>query len=484
MQKLLDQFLDLIPTSYAAYRGVVADALSFYWQALPEHRRAAMLERQRALGRESTAAERLFAFFIESPILHKFGQVLGRDTRLDRSLRSVLQRLEVLPSRRGAEEVRSIVQPVESQCVDHGVSISYTILAEASVAVVVPVTWMNGEGRFPRGVLKILKPNVADRIAEEFAIWKALSGVVTDSCAAAGLPAVDFAEVFERALALIEGDLDFSREYQNLTLAGRIYAPYTGVNVPAVSDICLPEALLMERLVGRHVGDAATIESCADIVSPMMTARRMVKSLLATPILYEGERTIIHGDPHGGNILLDGRGRLGLIDWSMAAVLDRADRAAAVRLFFSALLHDVAAVTADLAFMCARREGHEGVNELALQRAVEKHLCRHKADMSAPIHWLMTFMDAIVQEGVVFRSRWLVLRKAYLTCRGLLEEICPTFRSDWFLGTILGEELTREWPARCMGGPWWRSPRTHLSNIELANFSARLPWMAYSAAFT
>ncbi|MGB0715083.1 MAG: hypothetical protein ACPGXK_04340, partial [Phycisphaerae bacterium] len=168
---------------------------------------------------------------------------------------------------------------------------------------------------------------------------------------------------------------------------------------------------------------------------------------------------------------------VGIVDWSLAITLDRDDRAMLMRLLLSSLMHDAPGVARELEHM-GRTAGHRSLIELI---SVVMH--QNNVTWQQPSRWLMGFMDQLVQEGFLFDQRWLLLRKSFLTYQGLQADIDATFNADWYAGFLMATEFAKEWPQRCLGGPMWRSVRTHLSNLELASYSTRLPWLGVDSMY-
>jgi hypothetical protein len=64
-------------------------------------------------------------------------------------------------------------------------------LAEASVAVVIPFSSDGSlDVRLANGVLKVLKPDINERLEEELEIWSDLAAFVDERCESDGLPLV------------------------------------------------------------------------------------------------------------------------------------------------------------------------------------------------------------------------------------------------------------------------------------------------------
>ncbi|MGB0717321.1 MAG: AarF/UbiB family protein, partial [Phycisphaerae bacterium] len=261
MLTILDQFLDWLPEGYVGYRPVLADALHYYWQQLSETQQQSMLAHQSALPRSARLEVRLLTFLLESPILHKLGQVLARHEDLDPELRRFLQRLEVLSTNRSHQEITELVQKAMGSRHQTVLRSIGQPLAEASVAVVVPVVCETPTVPFRDGVLKLRKPGVQERFEQEIPIWEELGDILTESCRSRGLPAMDYRGVVDRVMTLLRGDLDFMQEYRHLRLATKVFAGDRSVRVPEVSDRFLPDALLMERLPGETLNACLSSDS-------------------------------------------------------------------------------------------------------------------------------------------------------------------------------------------------------------------------------
>jgi ubiquinone biosynthesis protein len=147
-----------VPETYAAYRR----PLAFFLDHLSPGRAAAIVRDQLTLPPEAGDADRLFALARRSPTLHKLGQILARDRRLDLRLRRTLQQLESMPSGLSISALRPLIEHELGALDRAGIALEPTALAEASVAVIVAFTW---HGR--RGVFKLLRPGVEQELAED-----------------------------------------------------------------------------------------------------------------------------------------------------------------------------------------------------------------------------------------------------------------------------------------------------------------------------
>src|SRR5215510_7330855 len=81
----------LLPKAYARYQPLLADALCFFLQRVSPDRLRQIVSRQMHLPAASPA-ERVVSLLEELPALHKLGQVVARDRRLNLGFRTKLQK--------------------------------------------------------------------------------------------------------------------------------------------------------------------------------------------------------------------------------------------------------------------------------------------------------------------------------------------------------------------------------------------------------
>src|SRR5262249_6153857 len=117
-----------IPESCSAYRRPLTAALGFFLDHLAPDRASAILGDQWALSPTASNAERLFVLARRSPILHKLGQVLARDRRLDVRLRETLQRLESMPSCFSVAELRPLIERELGDLDRHAIALEPAVL--------------------------------------------------------------------------------------------------------------------------------------------------------------------------------------------------------------------------------------------------------------------------------------------------------------------------------------------------------------------
>ncbi len=121
----------------------------------------------------------------------------------------------------------------------------------------------------------------------------------------------DGREYFEEIAATLRRELDYREEARQLEAYGEAMKPWPELTVPQVHhELCTGKVLCLERLHG------PTLLEFAEDASRGAEARLRIASQLVAaiwgPFLTHG---LIHADPHPGNYIVMGDGRLGVLDF-------------------------------------------------------------------------------------------------------------------------------------------------------------------------
>jgi ubiquinone biosynthesis protein len=460
---------DLLPEEYARYRRPIAEGLRLFLSRLPGTDVARILGDQAALPPDASAEERLVSLAERCPALHKMGQVLARDRRLAPELRTHLQRLESLPATTPAgaieETLRSELGPLERL----GVELESPPIAEASVAVVVPFRRTGGDDGLPRrGVFKLLKPGIEDRLARELNLLQEVGAFLDDRCAAFGIPPLDYREVFEQVREKLGTEVDLRGEQRHLRQAAETYADEPEVLIPRLYPCCSGRVTAMERVDGHKVTEPGE-HLPAD---RRRLAELIVEALVAGPIWSPAPTAAFHADPHAGNLFVTPDRRLAILDWSLIGTLGEDERVAMTQLLLGALSLDEPGVRS--ALLALSIDGRADAE--ALEQVVRDGLRRIRRGVFPGFNWLTDLLDeAVLKARLRARSDLILFRKAILTLDGLLHDVSGEVRIDDLLPQLFLRRLVHEWPRRFASPPRWRGFMTRLSNEDLALLALRLP---------
>ena len=450
----------LVPDAYRAYAPVFETAVRAFIGALPEARLWEIAAAQADLGDDADPSERLVALARCCPVLHKIGQVMARDRHLDPGLSERLQRLEVLPPSAELTDLVPLIEREIGSLADLGVIVDEPPLAEASVAVVVPFRRGGIEG-----VFKLRKPGIEARMAEDMRALDAVGRALDAGASKLGLPALAYPDVLAEAGRLLAAELCFDHEQARLVLAAEAFAERPEIVVPEVyPDLSSTRMTAMERLFGERLTDADGV--------PSQTADTLIETLLAEP-LWSGEAdALFHGDPHAGNLMWTEDGRLGLLDWSLAGTLTKAERVGLTGVFVGGVTLDERRIAAAIADELATSPGDRAELDAAVRSAVDA-----VRDGDPPgVAWLTDLLDKAVRgAGYGFSPGLLLYRKAMKTCLDVARAIGGRGRAERVLVAAFVRRFALEWPARFFAAPADRDFRTHLSNVDLQGIWAHGP---------
>ncbi len=467
----------LLPPRYAHFLPVMADALVFFIGHLSGRRQRQLLGEQLLSPGAYSLAERLSLVLRHSPVLHKLGQVIARDHRLSPEFRLQLQKLESVAPSSLSVSSKGWVESQLQRGWRSKLRLGREVLAEGSVAWVVPFSWSGkeqGSARRGSGVLKILKPGIEYLLEQDLEILDLLGAYLDDKCAEYRVPALAYQETFATIRELLRHEIHLEQEQQHLAEAGRLLASNPRVSIPALLPFCTRRITAMQRIDGCKLTDLPT-------TNPALRrdlARLTAETLVAEPMLSPESAALFHADPHAGNLLCTPDARLGILDWSLVGRLTATHRAALCRLILGAAFVEpglMRSAVGDLA-QCL-------VNPEAATRVIHEHLRALRRRRSLGATWLTDFLDDLaVQAQVRWDRPMLLFRKALLTLEGVLTDLTGE-------GSVRTTRVLDDaWRGRLLAGflSTWSSsaPVFSLNAAALSAYDlVRLAWSAPLAGF-
>ena len=184
-------------------------------------------------------------------------------------------------------------------------------------------------------VVKVLRPGVEDMVRRDLDIsfrvlflvnllfpnhhTRAISTIVSD-----------FAK-------RISGELDFREEARNAEVLRRNFAQEPRVVIPEVIG-----ALTRRRVLVLEYVEGTRIDRLQDrLASGELSLDALIATIVEVYIKMMLEDGFFHADPHPGNLLVDARGRLVMLDFGMVLQVERETRARMVRTVAAAVRQDV-----------------------------------------------------------------------------------------------------------------------------------------------
>jgi predicted unusual protein kinase regulating ubiquinone biosynthesis (AarF/ABC1/UbiB family) len=433
----------LVPESARRWRPLVQDAIQFVFSRLSAARLARKLVEQFELPSTAPPERRLIQLISKMPGLQKVGQVLARNRRLDRSLRTALIELENGMSDVEPGDVhRIITDALGPRLEQFAVKRAAEILSEASVSAVIRFTWQNPNRERERAVFKVLKPYVPDCFAEDMSLLQHLGEFLTSRERGYDFAIRDIDEMLTEVRLLLARELDFTREQATLAEAARAFRASIGIRVPRVIPaLCTPGITAMSEETGVKVTAAAPR-------SPIRRGRiaeQLIEALIAVPLFSGQESSVFHADPHAGNLLYHEANReLVVLDWALAERLSRQSRRGLVMLGVMMILRSREGVRD--AILALRRPGRARgrTGERIIGRTVDRFFRELPPGRDPGMLDGMRLLDEIAMQGVHFDAALFLFRKSLFTLDGVLNDIAgPEIRMD----VIIARQFLTRWAA-------------------------------------
>jgi ubiquinone biosynthesis protein len=167
--------------------------------------------------------------------------------------------------------------------------------------------------RLPDGTLvavKVQRPGVRERIAEDFEAFLKLAGFTEKHTAFGRRYSV--ASIVDQFRKTLQQELDYTVEANNLRVLGENLKEFDKILVPQpVDEYTTSRVLTMSYIRGEKIDSFAPLkESCAN---GRELAEQLFKAYLQQ-IFVDG---FLHADPHPGNVFLTDDGRIALLDLGM-----------------------------------------------------------------------------------------------------------------------------------------------------------------------
>jgi predicted unusual protein kinase regulating ubiquinone biosynthesis (AarF/ABC1/UbiB family) len=184
-------------------------------------------------------------------------------------------------------------------------------------------------------VVKVLRPGVEEMVRQDLDVSFRVLFVVS----------LLFPNHHTRAMTAIvsefakriSGELDFRDEARNAETLRRNFADDLRIVVPEV----IPE-LTRRRLLGLEYIEGTRIDRLHErFASGELRLDVLIETIIEMYVKMMLEDGVFHADPHAGNLLVDTRGRLVLLDFGLVLQVERETRARMVRTVLAAVRQDV-----------------------------------------------------------------------------------------------------------------------------------------------
>ena len=179
----------LLPQAYARYRRPIVEGLRFFLTRLPAQDARADPRRPDGPSRECLGRGTPGRPGRALSRAAQAGPGPGPGPSTGPRAEAHLQRLESLPATTPIEAIEATLKDELGPLDALGVTLQPPPIAEASVAVVVPFACTRPGPELPveRGVFKVLKPGIEERLDRELGLLQEVGGFLDDRCAAFGI---------------------------------------------------------------------------------------------------------------------------------------------------------------------------------------------------------------------------------------------------------------------------------------------------------
>lgn len=367
-------------------------------------------------GRTLRPGERLAAAFEKlGPAYVKLGQfmatrpdIIGFDMAAD--LGRLQDRMPPYPRAAAAKEIElAFGKPLDTLFTDFSEPI-----AAASIAQVHRAKLKSGE----EVAVKVLRPRIEQKAAAEFrAFARAARAVEAVSQTARRLEPVKFIETLKAAAAI---ELDLRMEAGAASTLAENLKNNPGVAVPSVVwPLTARRVFTLEWINATPIADIAALDARG--VDRKRLARTVIEVFL-TQALMKG---FFHADMHQGNMMIDDRGRLVLIDFGIMGRLDEEARRTFAEIIHGFITRNYQR-TAEVHFEAGYVPAGHSVDAFAQAlRSVGEPLFGKSADAVDMSRVLQQLFDVTALFDMHLRPELVLLQRTMVTVEGVARSLDP-----------------------------------------------------------
>jgi len=463
-----------VPKSLDRFASLISEGLECFLSCLSGKRLKEAVHELLYHYNDSEAGNLIFHLALHFPTLHKLCQIICRRPDLDPDIKRWLVKLEQGKyGTRLDHMIDKIKEELSCRSEIESITILPEIKAEASVACVIPFTWSGSScGTSEKGVFKVLRPRIKEKLAEELQALAKTARFIEKSRNRFDLNKLQLTKIIDALSLDLRKETDLHEEQKRLREAASAYAHEARVHIPAVFPFSSPHVTAMNYVEGRNIAEInVSEESRGDL------ADLVFKSIICTPLFWKGDQAIFHGDPHAGNIyVLDvnnpDRYDIALLDWTLAGHLSRAQRLQIMRLLVGVLKNNSLDIARVIELLTDDRLDKSPANIQMLRLEVEKLFSHPQWSSRDPLTRVFWLLEQAAMLGVSFPSELVLYRKAFFTVEGVLNDISPRFSMALSLEEYLRDLLLEELPYR--SAAWFVTTaddastyRSMLSNFDL-----------------
>ncbi len=267
-------------------------------------------------------------------------------------------------------------------------------------------------------VVKIRRPNVENVIATDLEIMFRLARNIEERLGKGFVDGVELVEYFAKT---IRQELDYKREGRNIDRFRHQFLDNSNIIVPEVYwDLSTSKILTMDYVSGIKLKDQHLLfESNIDLNKVANIAIEAFFNQIFKHGFY-------HGDPHPGNLLVTGEGKLVFLDFGVVGRLDRGTMKSLAKLMVAGVRRDVDLVMEVFRDLEAFREKPSRQMYLAFNNLIDEYYGRTLKELDLPTI-TEDLLDLVRLYPIKLPSDLTLLVKVLLTIESVGTRLVPDF---------------------------------------------------------
>lgn len=300
-------------------------------------------------------------------------------------------------------------------------------LASASIAQVHGATLLDGT----EVAVKVQRPGIEKTLRSDLHILYTLARLIEGQIEVPGLyTPVEIVQEFETAIST---ELDFLQEARAATRFRANHQSIEGVVIPLIhKEICTRRVLVMERIHGRKLNA---------VESGSQEGRLAMRKFIESWYFQLFEHGFFHGDPHPGNIMVLGEGKICFLDFGLTGTLSAEMQDVMTSIFAGLVFRD-----AEMVALAVYRAGAtaERVDLKAFKGEIERLMAKYAGSSLSDLSSrgsLTEFIEVATRYRIQLPREFAVVARAGSIVDGIAKRLLPD--------TDIVEEV-RPWAQRLM----------------------------------
>ncbi|WP_276863009.1 AarF/ABC1/UbiB kinase family protein [Anaerococcus tetradius] len=352
------------------------------------------------------------------PVFIKFGQVLS--TRRDIFPEAMIKELEKLQDDVKEEDLIYIKDTIEKEfgraVEDIFLDFDEKALAAGSIAQT-HLAYINYQGSIRKVVVKVRREGVEDKVSEDLKIMTDLYKRFKNKLSF--IQSFDLGDVIEEFKLSLTKEIDLELEKENILKYRADNKMPSDFRAPLVFEpYCGKTVLTIEYIEGKSIREAYAMDSD----TRKILAQRIIKAYSNQMFSYG----FFHADPHPGNIFINEKNDLYLIDFGIVSSLSKNYRYQIIKIFLGASLNEVRLITDAIIGMglLAFDSKKIPIFERRIQKLLDKYMAMNISQLKL-VELIADFYRLLVDYSIKIPSELANFAKTILTVEGLIEKLVP-----------------------------------------------------------